>query len=109
MGASAGFRAEAAAWLANNCPEGARGPGQIAYGSSKIVLKPDVAKWLEACAERGWTAPTWPTEYGGGGLSRDDAKVVYEEMSKIKARSPLVGMGEPSEILMMQHMRWVIL
>jgi len=87
------FRAEVAAWLAENCPEGARGPGQIASGSTKITLEPDVALWLERMAERGWTVPTWPTEYGGGGLSADQAKILYSEMSKINARSPLMGMG----------------
>jgi alkylation response protein AidB-like acyl-CoA dehydrogenase len=87
------FRAEVAAWLAENCPPGARGPGQIATGSSKIKLEPDVALWLERMAERGWTVPTWPTEYGGGGLKPADARILYEEMARIKARSPLMGMG----------------
>lgn len=87
------FQAETAAWLAENCPEGARGPGQIASGSTKITLDPDVALWLERMAERGWTVPTWPTEYGGGGLSTDQARTLYAEMSKINARSPLMGMG----------------
>ncbi len=87
------FRAEVAAWLTENCPAGARGPGQIAVGSTKIVLEPDVALWLERMAEKGWTAPTWPTEYGGGGLSPQQARVLYEEMGNIHARSPLMGMG----------------
>ncbi len=87
------FRSEVAAWLKDNCPEGARGPGQIANGSSKVTLEPDVALWLERMAERGWTVPTWPTEYGGGGLSPQQAKVLYEEMGKLHARSPLMGMG----------------
>ncbi|MEM9623691.1 MAG: acyl-CoA dehydrogenase family protein [Pseudomonadota bacterium] len=87
------FRAEVAGWLQDNCPEGARGPGQIPNGSSKITLEPDVALWLERCAERGFTVPTWPKEYGGAGLSPVFAKVLYEEMGAIHARSPLVGMG----------------
>jgi alkylation response protein AidB-like acyl-CoA dehydrogenase len=87
------FRADVAQWLQENCPAGARGPGQIASGSSKIELEPDVAKWLQNCAEKGFTAPTWPTEYGGGGLTPAQAKVLYEEMGNIKARSPLMGMG----------------
>ena len=87
------FRAEAAGWLAENCPDGARGPGQIPNGSSKVTLEPEVALWLERMAERGWTVPTWPKQYGGGGLSPALARVLYEEMGKIKARSPLVGMG----------------
>ena len=93
MAELAEFRAEVAGWLKENCPPGARGPGQIAVGSSKIELEPDVKLWLERMAEKGWTAPTWPTEYGGGGLSPQQARVLYDEMGKIRARSPLMGMG----------------
>ena len=87
------FRAEVQTWLKANCPDGARGPGQISVGSSKITLEPDTKKWLDACAERGFTAPTWPTEYGGGGLSPALARALYDEMGAIGARSPLMGMG----------------
>jgi alkylation response protein AidB-like acyl-CoA dehydrogenase len=52
-----------------------------------------VALWLERMAERGWTVPTWPKEYGGGGLSPAEAKVLFQEMARISARSPLMGMG----------------
>ena len=69
MAELAEFRAEVAGWLAENCPEGARGPGQIANGSSKIILQPDVALWLERMAEKGWTAPTWPSETMAAGGS----------------------------------------
>ncbi|MDZ7670896.1 MAG: acyl-CoA dehydrogenase family protein [Gammaproteobacteria bacterium] len=87
------FRADIAAWLKQNCPDGARGPGQIATGSSKVELQGDVKLWLERCAERGFTAPTWPAEYGGGALSPAQARILYEEMAAIRARSPLMGMG----------------
>ena len=87
------FRKEARSWLQANCPEGARGPGQIASGSTKIKLEPDVAQWLARMAERGWTAPTWPTEYGGGGLTPAEARVLQDEMARIHARPPLMGMG----------------
>jgi alkylation response protein AidB-like acyl-CoA dehydrogenase len=93
MGELAEFRAEVAAWLESHCPPGARGPGQIAIGSTKIELEPDVRRWLDHCAERGYTAPTWPTEYGGAGLSPQQARVLYEEMAAIRARTPLMGMG----------------
>ncbi len=87
------FRADIAAWLKDNCPDGARGPGPIATGSSKITLQGDVKLWLERCVERGFTAPTWPKEYGGAALSPQQARVLYEEMAAIRARSPLMGMG----------------
>jgi alkylation response protein AidB-like acyl-CoA dehydrogenase len=93
MSELAEFRSDVCGWLAENCPEGAKGPGQIANGSSKIELEPDVALWLERCAEKGFTAPTWPTEFGGGGLSAAQAKIFYEEMGNVGARMPLGGMG----------------
>ncbi|MEZ5557199.1 MAG: acyl-CoA dehydrogenase family protein [Pseudomonadales bacterium] len=90
----AAFRAETRAWLAQNCPPGARGPGEIHTGSTKVeVQNPDVQLWLERMAERGWTVPTWPVAYGGGGLSNDEARVLYQEMAAIDARPPLVNMG----------------
>ena len=37
--------------------------------SDDPAAKEDAANWLAAFAERGWVAPHWPREYGGGGLS----------------------------------------
>ena len=93
MSELAEFRKEVANWLIENCPEGAKGPGQIAVGSSKITLEPDVQLWMERCAERGFTAPAWPTEYGGGGLTPQQVKILFEEMAEVRARTPLTGMG----------------
>ena len=93
MSEVAEFRSDVSAWIADNCPDGAKGPGQLANGSTKIELEKDVAIWLERCAEKGFTAPTWPTEFGGGGLSAELAKVLFEEMGKANARTPLTGMG----------------
>ncbi|HTO58315.1 MAG TPA: acyl-CoA dehydrogenase family protein [Pseudomonadales bacterium] len=88
------FRAQTREWLAQNCPPGARGPGQIPTGSTKIKIEnPDVRVWLERMAERGWTAPMWPKQYGGGGLTKEEYIVLIEEMRRIDARSPLMGMG----------------
>ena len=87
------FRAEVAGWLDENCPDAARGPGMIANGSSKIQLQPELALWLDRMAEKGWTVPTWPKRYGGGGLTPAEARILYEEMGKAGARPPLMGMG----------------
>jgi alkylation response protein AidB-like acyl-CoA dehydrogenase len=87
------FRAETRAWLESNCPAGARGPGQIPWGSSKIPLKSDVRLWLERMAERGWTVPTWPKEYGGAELTRDQYTVLIDELKRVNARTPLTGRG----------------
>ena len=87
------FRTETRTWLRQNCPAGARGPGQTAWGSSKIRLEKDVALWLARMSERGWTVPTWPKEYGGADLSNDLYPVLVEELIKLEARTPLTGRG----------------
>jgi len=87
------FRAETREWLAEHCPPGARGPGQIPWGSRKVKLEPDAALWLERMAERGWTVPTWPREYGGAALDRALYPVLIEELKRIGARTPLTGRG----------------
>ena len=87
------FRAETRAWLATNCPDGARGPGPIPWGSRKVALDRDLRLWLERMAERGWTVPTWPKRYGGADLHRDQYVVLVEELKRINARPPLTGRG----------------
>ena len=87
------FRLETRTWLKTNCPEGAKGPGQTAWGSSKIVLERDVALWLERMSERGWTVPTWPKEYGGADLENDLYPILIQELMAIGARTPLTGRG----------------
>ena len=75
------FRAETRAWLEANCPADVRGPieseADVIWGGRNAVFRtPAHRHWLERMAERGWTAPEWPREYGGGGLSREEAKVL---------------------------------
>jgi alkylation response protein AidB-like acyl-CoA dehydrogenase len=92
------FRSETRAWLAENCPRSMRLPLEDdedrCWGGRNWKFKSEDQKlWLERTAARGWTAPTWPKEYGGGGLSRDEAKILREEMRAINARSPLDSFG----------------
>ena len=62
-------------------------------GRKAEFLSEDQRLWLERMAERGWTAPQWPAEYGGGGLSREEAKILQQEMERILARRPLESFG----------------
>jgi len=92
------FRAETRAWLEANCPPECRGaaPGEaeMVWGGCNAVFPTPAHKvWLDRMAERGWTAPEWPREYGGGGLNREEAKVLASEMRRIKARPPLYSFG----------------
>jgi alkylation response protein AidB-like acyl-CoA dehydrogenase len=43
--------------------------------------------------ERGWTVPTWPREYGGGGLSPAEAAVLQQEMRALGCRMALWSFG----------------
>ena len=85
------FRAETRAWLEENCPPGARGPGYVPIGSTTIELEPDTRLWLDRMIEKGWTVPTWPKEYGGAELDKDEYRVLIEELQRIDARPPLTG------------------
>jgi len=74
----AAFRQEVRAWL-----EAYPSP----YSSISVegaFLSPQVQEWARTfqhrLAERGWAAPSWPTEYGGGGLTPAHADVVREEL-----------------------------
>jgi alkylation response protein AidB-like acyl-CoA dehydrogenase len=88
------FRKETRQWLEENCPPGARGPGEVYNGSTKIRIKDaDTRLWLERMVEKGWTVPAWPKEYGGGGLTKDQCVVLFTEMKRIKARPALSGFG----------------
>ncbi len=90
----AAFREDARSWLEANCPERMRGPGPVADAGTKMPARdPDARLWLDRCAERGWTVPLWPREYGGAGLDTRTYLVLLDEMRRIKARSPLAGMG----------------
>ncbi|RZJ97158.1 MAG: acyl-CoA dehydrogenase [Brevundimonas sp.] len=91
------FRAETRAWLEANCPPEVRGPATEAEwiwgGRNATFATPGHKLWLERMGARGWTAPEWPTAYGGGGLSREEAKVLASELRRIGAQSPLNSFG----------------
>ena len=94
MAALDDFREETRAWLDQNCPSGARGAGEIPAGGTKLPIEdPDTLLWRDRMAEKGWTAPTWPVDLGGGGLSNEESMVLVQEMQRIGARAPLTGMG----------------
>ncbi len=88
------FRVETRSWLEDNCPTGARGPGPISTGATSIAIDhEDTQLWLDRMIEKGWTAPVWPKEYGGGGLDTGQYMALIQEMRRIDARAPLGGMG----------------
>jgi alkylation response protein AidB-like acyl-CoA dehydrogenase len=92
------FRAEARGWLEANCPPEMRTPMKsekdACWGGRHFEFQsPAQKQWLEAMASRGWTVPDWPKDYGGGGLSAAETKVLKEEMAALGCRSPLTSFG----------------
>ena len=92
------FRQETRTWLEENCPVSMREPvkGFDDYyngGRNPEIDHPDQKIWCDRMAERGWTVPHWPREYGGGGLDKEQLKVLKQEMAAIHARRPLDSFG----------------
>src|SRR5215813_9983905 len=97
MGDLNAFRDDTRRWLEAHAPQSMRtppaSPEDVCWGGRKGRYSDDTLRWLAVMAERSWTAPTWPREYGGGGLSKEEAKVLAEEMAKQKLRPALIGFG----------------
>ena len=91
------FREETRSWLEANCPESMRTPmpeREMPWGGRNATYaNPDTKVWMDNMASRGWTAPEWPAEYGGGGLSKEENKVLQQELARIKARPALTSFG----------------
>jgi alkylation response protein AidB-like acyl-CoA dehydrogenase len=62
-------------------------------GRNPELPHPMSKRYCEAMAARGLTAPTWPTEYGGGGLDAERAKFLLAELRRLGLPLPLVGFG----------------
>jgi len=76
------FRAEIRTWLEENLPAGWMDEG--------FEMTPDGRKafnegWPAKLFEGGWICATWPTEYGGKGLSTMQGVVLSEEFARAKA------------------------
>ncbi len=60
--------------------------------SEDAAVRQAAIDWGNALAERGWFAPHWPKEYGGGGLSAMEQFIFRQEMAMSNAPG-VGGMG----------------
>ena len=90
-----GFRTEAKAWLEKNFPKSLKGRAGLAMAPiTEGTAGSDLKAWRDAIGAKGWATPSWPTEYGGGGLGKGEARILAQEMAKLGAFNPLMfGMG----------------
>lgn len=80
------FRAETRSFIEENCPESIRtGTGEVSDQERQ--------SWRQIYFERGWSAPTWPAKYGGGGLEGPEVRILQEEIQRNRAWVPAGGMG----------------
>ena len=88
------FRQEVRQFIAESFPDSLRGKGNALAAVEGPATESEAQKaWREAMGSRGWGTPTWPAEYGGGGLSRKQAAILNEELAKAGAYNPIGGMG----------------
>ena len=92
------FRMQTREWLEQNCPQSMRTPmtseNDTVWGGRNATFPSDDAKlWLERMGAKGWTTPTWPTQYGGGGLNHEQALILQDELRRINARAPIQSFG----------------
>lgn len=78
------FRTEVRDWVAANFPSSLKGKGP-AIGPERASETSDQKAWRLAVGEKGWGVPTWPKQYGGGGLSGAEARVVNQEFGRAGA------------------------
>ncbi|MFN8508439.1 MAG: acyl-CoA dehydrogenase family protein [Dehalococcoidia bacterium] len=95
----AAFRAEVRTLIESRLPGRYRamaeagGPGERQWEfdrkSPDAAARASAIEWHGALAERGWVAPHWPKEYGGGGLTPMEQFVLNQELAR--AAAPPVG------------------
>ena len=91
------FRGGVRQWLQANCPASQRQPitaaEQFWGGRRGSFPSEDARLWYQRMRDKGWIAPEWPQEFGGGGLTAQQGKVLREELKRLNARNPLYGIG----------------
>ena len=77
-----GFRAFVREWMDANAVV----PDDIPLPERRGPLSTELKQWAvqfrRKLGAQGWIAPTWPREYGGGGLTHQHAAIIQQELSR---------------------------
>jgi alkylation response protein AidB-like acyl-CoA dehydrogenase len=76
------FRSQIRQWLQDNLPEGW---GTPALAMTKAQRRAFIQAWTEKLHRGGWICASWPTEYGGKGLTLLQQVVLHEEFARVQA------------------------
>lgn len=83
------FREELRGFIDAKCPASLRNPRD--EKSKPAATQDDYDSWKDAMIARGYTTPEWPKEYGGGALSKREARVLREELGAAGTYTPGVS------------------
>ena len=91
------FSAEVDAWIEKHCPQSMRTPMPVSeqvWASSDINFPTaDSKMWFEAMVSKGWCTPEWPIEFGGGGLSFEESKILRSRLKFFGCRPAQINFG----------------
>lgn len=80
------FRDEVRAFIATRLPAAIR--ERLRQGH--LPNKEDTVTWQRILAERGWSAPHWPREYGGAALGQAERLILLDELYHAPAPLPQI-------------------
>ena len=91
------FRNEVRGWLADNLPADIRGK----VTGYRSMAKEDIIRWHKILAEKGWSVPHWPVEWGGTGWDITQRYIFNEEFGLAGAPNlPNFGPNMCASVLM---------
>ncbi len=88
------LRREVQAFIAEHVTDEIR--AELDAGEMGMRFGPKVAGFVAEVIARGWTALSWPVEYGGAGRSQMEQFIVEEEFGRAGLRIGGVGTGAPA-------------
>ena len=80
------FRDEVRAFIAARLPDTIR--ARLRQGH--LPNRDDTVTWQRILAERGWSAPHWPREYGGAALGQAERLILLDELYRAPAPLPQI-------------------
>ncbi|MDB9790302.1 acyl-CoA dehydrogenase family protein [Gammaproteobacteria bacterium] len=91
------FIKEVDSWIESHCPHSMRTPMPVSeqvWASSNIYFPSKDAKvWFDAMVSKGWCTPEWPKEFGGGGLTFDESKILKQRLKFYGCRPAQINFG----------------
>jgi len=91
------FTKEVDSWIESHCPHSMRTPMPVSeqvWASSNIYFPSKDAKvWFDAMVSKGWCTPEWSKEFGGGGLTFDESKILKQRLKFYGCRPAQINFG----------------